>query len=125
MDVPKFSHELLVSAGSPPVSLVPGEVIFAQGDKGDKMYIVQSGEIEIELDGKVIESIGKGGMFGEMALIDGSRRSATARAKSASEVAPITEKSFVYLVDEMPFFALQVMRSLVDRLRRMNKLVGV
>jgi CRP/FNR family transcriptional regulator, cyclic AMP receptor protein len=53
-----------------------------------------------------------------MALIDGSPRAATACAKTACEVAPITGKTFLFLVHETPFFAIAVMRSLADRLRR-------
>jgi CRP/FNR family cyclic AMP-dependent transcriptional regulator len=93
-------------------------VIFSEGDKGDKMYVVSSGEIEVERDGKIVETLSGGGIFGEMALIDGSPRAATARAKTACEVAPITEKTFLFLAHETPFFAIAVMRSLADRLRR-------
>jgi CRP-like cAMP-binding protein len=55
-----------------------------------------------------------------MALIDGSPRAATARAKTACEVAPVTEKSFLFLVHETPFFAIAVMRTLAERLRRQH-----
>ena len=82
------------------------------------MYVIRSGEVEIERDGKVVETLSPGGIFGEMALIDGSPRAATARAKTACEVAPITEKSFLFLVHETPFFAIAVMRTLAERLRR-------
>ena len=97
-----------------------GGVVFAQGDKGDKMYVIRSGEVEIERDGKVVEKLTDGGIFGEMALIDGSPRAATARAKTTCEVAPITEKTFLFLVHETPFFAIAVMRTLAERLRRTN-----
>jgi CRP/FNR family transcriptional regulator, cyclic AMP receptor protein len=82
------------------------------------MYVVRSGEVEIERDGRVVEHLSSGGIFGEMALIDGSPRAATARAKTACEVAPITEKTFLFLVHETPFFAIAVMRALANRLRR-------
>ncbi|MCJ7597150.1 MAG: cyclic nucleotide-binding domain-containing protein, partial [Methyloceanibacter sp.] len=91
---------------------------FVQGDKGDKMYVIRSGEVEIERDGKVVEKLTDGDIFGEMALIDGSPRAATARAKTTCEVAPITEKTFLFLVHETPFFAIAVMRTLAERLRR-------
>jgi CRP/FNR family transcriptional regulator, cyclic AMP receptor protein len=110
--------QLLANAGFPPAKFEPGEVIFSEGDKGDRMYVVRSGEIEVERDGKIVETLSGGGIFGEMALIDGSPRAATARAKTACEVAPITEKTFLFLVHETPFFAIAVMRSLADRLRR-------
>ena len=85
------------------------------------MYVVLSGEVEIQLQGTVIDTLAQGGTFGEMALIDGSPRSATVVAKTSCEVAAINEKTFVLLVDEMPYFALSTMRNLVDRLRRMNE----
>ena len=106
--------QLLANAGFPPAKFEPGEVIFSEGDKGDKMYVIRSGEVEVERDGKIVETLSGGGM----ALIDGSPRAATARAKTACEVAAITEKTFLFLVHETPFFAIAVMRALADRLRR-------
>lgn len=105
-------------AGFPLANFASGEVIFAEGGEGDFMYVVRSGEVEIERNGKVIETLSAGGIFGEMALIDGSPRSATARAKTDAELAPINEKSFMFLVHETPFFAVAVMRTLAERLRR-------
>jgi CRP/FNR family cyclic AMP-dependent transcriptional regulator len=118
MTIAGIDLNLLANAGFPLATFAPGEVIFTEGDKGDHMYVVRSGEIEIERDGIVAETLSAGGIFGEMALIDGSPRSATARAKTACEIAPINEKSFLFLVHETPFFAIAVMRTLADRLRR-------
>ena len=105
MPIAAIDFQLLANAGFPPAKYQKGEVIFSEGDKGD------------ERDGKIVETLSPGGIFGEMALIDGSPRAATARAKTACEVAPITEKSFLFLVHETPFFAIAVMRALAERLR--------
>ena len=122
MDDPiKISPQLLSKAGASTVRLAPGDVIFKDGDAPDKMYVVISGVVEILLRDTVIETVPQGGTFGEMALIDGSPRSATVIAKTDSEVAAIDKRTFVLLVDEMPYFALFVMRNMVDRLRRMNE----
>jgi CRP/FNR family transcriptional regulator, cyclic AMP receptor protein len=121
MDPIKISHDLLAKAGAPTVSLAPGDVIFKYGDAPDKMYVVLSGEAEIHLHDTIIETVSQGGTFGEMALIDGSARSATVIARTNCEVAAIDKKTFVLLVDEMPYFALFVMGNMVDRLRRMNE----
>jgi CRP/FNR family transcriptional regulator, cyclic AMP receptor protein len=118
MTIAMIDFQILAKAGFPPAVFQPGEVIFAEGDKGDKMYVICSGEVEIERGGKLVERLSSGGIFGEMALIDGSPRAATARAKTPCEVAPLTEKTFLFLVHETPFFALSVMRTLADRLRR-------
>jgi CRP/FNR family cyclic AMP-dependent transcriptional regulator len=118
MTLAATDFQLLANAGFPPAKFRPGEVIFSEGDKGDKMYVIRNGEVEVERDGKIVETLSTGGIFGEMALIDGSPRAATARAKTACEVAPITEKTFLFLVHETPFFAIAVMRTIADRLRR-------
>jgi len=118
MTIAAIDFQLLANAGFPPAQFETGDVVFAEGDKGDKMYVVRSGEVEILRDGHVVETLAPGGIFGEMALIDGSPRAATARAKTACELAPITEKSFLFLVHETPFFAIAVMRTLAERLRR-------
>jgi CRP-like cAMP-binding protein len=60
-------------------------------------------------------------IFGEMALIDDAPRSATAVAKTDVELVPISEKQFLFLVSQTPFFALKVMRVLARRLRATNK----
>jgi CRP-like cAMP-binding protein len=118
MTLAAIDFQLLANAGFPPVKYKAGETIFSEGDKGDNMYVIRSGEIEVERGGKIVETLAPGGIFGEMALIDGSPRAATARARTDCEVAPITEKSFLFLVHETPYFAIAVMRALADRLRR-------
>ncbi|MBM3544729.1 MAG: cyclic nucleotide-binding domain-containing protein [Alphaproteobacteria bacterium] len=118
MTIAAIDFQVLANAGFPPVSFTPGEIIFDKGDKGDKMYVIRSGEVEILIDGKVVETLTSGGIFGEMALIDGAPRAAAARAKTDCEVAPLTEKTFLFLVHETPFFAIAVMRTLAERLRR-------
>ena len=85
------------------------------------MYVILSGELEVHLQGMVVDTLTQGGTFGEMALTDGSPRSATVVAKTSCELAAINEKTFVLLVDEMPYFALHTMRNLVNLVRRMNE----
>ncbi len=70
-----------------------------------------------------LETLGPDGIFGEMALIDDSPRSATVVALTDVTLAPIKENQFLFLVQNTPFFALSVMRVLASRLRRQNKLI--
>lgn len=95
-----------------------GATIFSEGDPGDCMYAVVEGNVEIRLHGKTVEQITPGGVFGEMALIDAQRRSATAVAATDCKLAAIPEKRFLRLVEQTPHFALQMMRVVTDRLRR-------
>ncbi len=69
----------------------------------------------------MLESVGPGGIFGEMALIDGGPRSAAALAAEATEVAVIDKAAFHALVREEPAFALAIMRLLAERVRRMGR----
>ena len=121
MTIASIDFQMLANAGFPPARYAAGDVIFAEGDKGEAMFVVRTGEVTIERGGRVMETLSGGGVFGEMALIDGSPRSATVRAKTDCEVAPINEKTFLFLVHETPFFAIAVMRTLADRLRRMDE----
>jgi CRP/FNR family cyclic AMP-dependent transcriptional regulator len=96
-----------------------GETIFREGDRGDSMYVVVDGTVLLKADGRIVETLGPGGVMGEMALIDQGPRAATAVAGSACRLARIPEKRFLYMVRETPYFALQIMRVMVDRMRRL------
>jgi CRP-like cAMP-binding protein len=99
------------------IEFTPGQVIFEEGETGDKMYAVIEGTVDIVKGGKVIDSAGPDSIFGEMALIDQSPRSATAVARTPCKVVPVDQKRFTFMVQQTPFFSLQVMRTMADRLR--------
>jgi CRP/FNR family transcriptional regulator, cyclic AMP receptor protein len=102
----------------PSVAYRRGDVIFRRGDVADRMYVVAEGEVEIAIGDIVVDSIGPEGVFRETALISKEPRSGTARARSDCRVVEIPEKRFVYLTQETPHFALEVMRIMASRLRR-------
>jgi CRP/FNR family transcriptional regulator, cyclic AMP receptor protein len=102
-----------------------GDVIFEEGWSGREPFVVLDGQVEIaKVDGTrktVIVTLGKGEFFGEMAVIDGSSRSATAIAAAArTRVMRINHARFVYLVSQQPAFALMIMDALSKRLRVSN-----
>lgn len=99
-------------------TLEAGEPLFFEHQTGEDMYAVVSGRIDILTYGKVLEQVGPGGIFGEMALIDDGPRSAAALACERSEVVVISRALFAQLVAEEPSFALHVMKVLAARLRR-------
>lgn len=117
----RFDFSTLAISGQTSGSFKAGETIFSAGDEGTAMYVVKSGTVEIRVSGKAFDSVKPGGVFGEMALIDRAPRSADAVAGTDCEVVEVDEKLFGFLVSEAPFFALEVMRVMADRLRRMNK----
>ena len=98
-------------------NIAAGTVIFEEGSSGSQMYGVVEGEIELRTSAGKIIKVGPDGTFGEMAIIDHSPRNATAVATSDSKLAVIDERTFLFLIHETPTFALQVMRTLTNRLR--------
>ena len=93
-----------------------GTIIFNEGDERDNLYIVQSGTIEIEDTQGHIRTVAEGEIFGEMALITNSRRTATARVLDDARLVPISAKRFLFLIDNNRDFALAIMRVLCERL---------
>jgi CRP-like cAMP-binding protein len=100
-----------------------GEYFFRTGEHGDDMFVVTRGEAEIIVGDTLVETVIAGGIFGEMALIDQRERSADVIAKTDTEVAVIDEDRFRLLVATDPSFALEVMRIMADRLRRLDALL--
>jgi CRP/FNR family cyclic AMP-dependent transcriptional regulator len=95
-----------------------GETIFAEGDRADRVYMVKTGTVSLSRDGQLLEHTGPGVVFGELALIDRAGRSATAAAETDCELSSIDKRRFWFLVQENPYFAEFVMRTMADRLRR-------
>ena len=101
------------------------DVIFEEGSTGRELFVVLEGQVDIvKMSGtgkNVIVTLGKGEFFGEMAVIDGSSRSATAIAAAPkTRVMRINHARFVYLVSQQPAFALMIMDALSKRLRASN-----
>jgi CRP/FNR family cyclic AMP-dependent transcriptional regulator len=100
-----------------------GETIFAEGDEGEVMYGVLNGEVELQIHGDGFETIGKGDLFGEGALVQIPHlRASTAVAKTDCTLAVVDKTHFLFLVQETPLFALEVIRSLSSRLRALKAL---
>jgi len=98
--------------------LAPREAIFRAGDPADCFYVVRSGSVLIHDGARELETLGEGGTFGELALVDGQPRSASATAVGETTVVPIDERRFQRLVQQTPYFAQAVMRVMAERLRR-------
>ena len=106
------------------VSFAAGQTVFNAGEQGRVMYVVLEGEVSILIGSAVMEDVLPGGFFGEMALIDQDLRSATAVAKTDCKLVPVDKKRFTFLVQEHPYFSLEVMQTLARRLRRMDSRMG-
>jgi CRP/FNR family transcriptional regulator, cyclic AMP receptor protein len=105
------------------VFCVAGQTIFRAGDERDFAYVVISGEVDLILNGTLVETVTPGGLLGEMALIEKRPRIASAIAKTDCRLVRIDEKQFMFMIQVTPYFALQVMRTMAERLRRMDELL--
>lgn len=103
-----------------------GETIFHAGDPGDALFLVASGAVKITIppdDGSepaILTTIGPGGFFGELSLLDGAPRSATAVALDPTETHVLRRDAFDSLVDEQPVLRRRLMTTLAGEIRRLT-----
>jgi CRP-like cAMP-binding protein len=103
---------------------VPADsVLFREGEKGDKMYVILEGEIRLSINNQALGLEVDGGIVGEMALIDEALRSATATTLTDCLLAPLDLEAFTTLVKKKPEFAIHVMQVLSQRLRLANEIL--
>lgn len=106
----------------------PGAVIFREGEPGKEMYIVVDGKVEITKStsgsaAKTLATLGRGDLFGEMAIIDKKARAATATAVGATKVLVLNEALFDATLAHNPDFARKIVKLLSERLRHTNLLL--
>jgi CRP/FNR family cyclic AMP-dependent transcriptional regulator len=121
MTTSEIDFSVLTGNGIEARSAKAGEVIFKEGDEAHQLFVIKSGEVIIQSGNRKLAELSTSQIFGEMALIDDAPRSANAVAKTDVELVAVSEKQFLFLVSQTPFFALKVMRVLARRLRATNK----
>ena len=103
------------------VTMPRGGILFAEGERGNHMYILMQGRAEISVGGQIVENAGPGALLGEMALVSSAPRSATVVAGTECKLVSVDVKQFDLLARESPEFARHVMTVMADRLRRTNE----
>ena len=101
-----------------------GDAIITQGEVGDCMYVVQSGEVEVVHRGTGDEQrlavLTAGDFFGEMAVFEKEVRSATVRAKGEAQVMKVDKKTLLRRIKEDPLLAVNLLQTLSKRVRDLN-----
>jgi len=102
--------------------------LFRQGDKGDAMYLIESGRVRIsirddESQEVTLAELAQGDFFGEMSIIDGRQRSADAQVIEDARLAILSRDAFLAFVRTNPDVALEMLSALTDRLRRTDELL--
>ncbi len=107
------------------VRFAAGEFIFREGDGGDTMFIVQEGEVEIlrEVHGREarLAVLEEGDFFGEMALLEGLPRVASARAETDCVLLRIDESTFDHMIHSNPEIPVRMLRKLSQRVRQLGE----
>jgi CRP-like cAMP-binding protein len=106
----------------------PGSVIFKENDEGNEMYIIIQGIVEIrkstgQSSNKILTTLQKGDMFGEMAIIEKQPRSASAVAVQPTRVLVLNEKLYENMIGSNPDFARKMNRVLSERIRRADAII--
>ena len=101
-----------------------GKIIMVAGQTGALMYVVVEGRVSIQIRGAVVELVGPGGVFGEMALIDQSPRSANAVAESDCHLLAINRTVFLRLVKSDPTFGIALLGSMAERVRNTGAIIA-
>jgi CRP/FNR family cyclic AMP-dependent transcriptional regulator len=102
-----------------------GGVIFRAGDIGDKLYGVVSGQVQLSWGGDRVETIGPGSCFGVGALVDPEHtRFGTAVALCDSELLEMNRDEFLFAMQELPMFALEMLHDLEQRLQTLKEHMG-
>jgi CRP/FNR family transcriptional regulator len=101
-----------------------GEIVFRQGDVGDCLYVVQEGEVEIidESGGRetLLRVAGRNELFGEMAVFEREKRSATIRARGEARILTIDKKNFLRRINEDPSLAFNLVERMSQRVRSLS-----
>lgn len=112
-------------AHNPTILRIPaGHTLFREGDQGGGlMFVLSAGNADIVVGNRVVEHLQHGSIVGEMGLVSPGPRSATVLATSDCEFIAIDEERFQFLIQNTPFFAMQVMRVMAERLRATDRLM--
>ena len=101
-----------------------GELVIRQGEVGDCMYVVQSGEVEVfkvQGDSEMhLGTMGEGDFFGEMALLDRDVRSASVRSIGETRILKIDKRTFLSQVHADPAMALRIVQKMSQRIRQLH-----
>jgi CRP/FNR family cyclic AMP-dependent transcriptional regulator len=117
MPIEIFSHN------TARITIQAGQALFREGDEGNQMFVLETGTAEVIVQNRVVETLAHGSIVGEMGLVSPGPHSASVIAKTDCEFVAVDEKRFQFLVQQTPYFAIQVMRLMAERLRATNKLL--
>ncbi len=111
-----------------PVVFSPGQILFRENEQSYHFYIIQEGRVEVFKTAPngtkvVLAVVAEGTSIGEFAMIDRHPRSATAQAIDEVRAVKVSEAAYEKLLNDLPDWAVAVMKALVERLRQTNEII--
>lgn len=100
------------------VDVRAGRELTRQGEAAEEFFVVVSGSVRVERDGRTIRNLGDGDFFGEIGLVDGGPRTATVTAESDCRLLVVAHREFHALLDRFPAIQVAVLQALAERVRR-------
>lgn len=103
-----------------------GDVLFKEGDLGDRVYFITSGRVQVAKtlangEDRELAVLGEGDIVGEMAVLDGRPRSATVTALELTEVLEVPKENFLHSMEQQPKLAINFLKLLALRIDQMNE----
>lgn len=119
-DTRDVDFRLFRKVDSDEVDFPAGTEIMTPGETSRTMYIIKSGVVAVQVNGKTVDEFGEGKIFGEMGIVDPKPHTASVIAKTDVVAYAVSEQQFLQMISTAPTFALRVMRVLARRARAMN-----
>jgi len=106
-----------IAKASDEITVTVGRELTVQGQLGHEAFVIVDGQADVTIDGSIVNTLGPGDHFGELALLDGMPRVATVTATTEMQVLVIDQRAFLALLDDVPGLARKVMVTLAAMVR--------
>ena len=103
------------------VEVAPGAVLTREGETGHEFFVVVDGRVRVEQGGQLVNTLAAGDFLGEISLVDGGPRSATATSEGPARLLVIGHREFHSLMAGFPRIQLQILQALAERVRRVER----
>lgn len=102
------------------VDVAAGRELMREGERGLEFYVIVDGSVRVERGGRLLRMLGSGDFLGEIALLDGGPRSATATTETASRLLVLGRQEFQTLIADVPGIRTAVLEALAERVRNLE-----